>query len=73
MLIFLGVPDCIDEPGYKDKHGTTCERTEELGNCADGKPLKFDAEQLNKDRNEQGVSPLDACCACGGGVHKGGK
>ena len=63
--------DCIDVQGYKDKHGTTCKQTEEYGNCSGGKPVKVDANLLKKDSNADGVSVLDACCACGGGLRGG--
>ena len=62
-----GTTKCVDVPGYRDKYGTTCAQTAENGNCRDGKPGKINADILKKDSNSQGVSPLDACCVCGGG------
>ena len=59
---------CVDIPGFTDKYGTTCTNTAEKGNCRDGKPGKINADNLKKDANSQGVSALDACCVCGGGL-----
>ena len=54
--------------GFKDKKGTTCAQTDELGKCKDGIWWKKEGrEELMEDANSQGLSVLDACCACGGG------
>ena len=58
---------CTDVPNYKDKYGTTCEQTEKHGNCKDGKAGKVSEKRLLADANSDGVSPMEACCACGGG------
>jgi len=58
---------CTDVPNYKDKYGTTCKTMKEVGNCKDGKPGKISEQQLREEANSDGVSPLDACCVCGGG------
>ena len=64
--------NCKNLPGFKDKWGTTCERTMEDGNCKNGKPWGIPAEELGqKDANSDGVSVLDACCGCGGGTYEG--
>lgn len=59
---------CVDIPNFKDTHNTNCKQTEEYGNCKDGKPDKVSESQLKLDANSDGVSVLDACCACGGGL-----
>ena len=58
--------DCIDIPNYKDKYGTTCSQTVNFGNCKHGEPL-LSIQQLHDEANSDGVSVLEACCACGGG------
>ena len=62
------VASCVDIPNYKDKYLTTCEKTKEFGNCKDGKPHEVPEATLKSDANVDGVSPLDACCVCGGGL-----
>ena len=46
---------------------TTCEKLKSWGYCKDGKPRKVLEAGLRKDANSNDVSPLDACCVCGGG------
>ena len=58
---------CTDFPNYKDKYGTTCDEYMN-GACWDCKPGQAEEEQLRKAANSGGVSPLDACCVCGGGT-----
>ena len=58
---------CTDVPNFKDIHGTTCEQTEKWGNCKDGRAGKIPENVLLADANADGISPLDACCVCGGG------
>ena len=69
FLIFQTIENesCADLPNYKDKYGTTCKKMKEFGNCKDGKPGKISEQQLRVEANSDGVSPLDACCVCGGG------
>ena len=57
---------CTDFANYKDKYGTTCEEYTN-GACRNGKPGDVEEEQLREAANSVGVSPLDACCVCGGG------
>ena len=38
------------------------------GACRDCKPGVVGEEQLRGAANSGGVSPLDACCVCGGGT-----
>ena len=64
----LGSGGCTDFPKFKDKYGTTCTEAGKFGNCKDGGPGKYSAETLKNDANNQGVSVLDACCVCGGGI-----
>ena len=63
--------ECIDFYDFKDKHGADCNHAKQSGNCLDGKPGAIGEAQLKADANDDGVSPLDACCVCGGG-EKGG-
>ena len=69
MLLFQIIENeiCTDLPNYKDKFGTTCEKTKEWENCKDGKPGKISEAQLRNEANSGGVSALDACCVCGRG------
>ena len=57
---------CTDVPNYKDQYGTTCEEYTN-GACRNGKPGDVEEEQLQEAANSIGISPLDACCVCGGG------
>ena len=66
-FIIEGTEQCVDFPNYKDKYLTTCQATKDFGNCVDGKPGKVSEVRLREDANTDGVSPLDACCVCGGG------
>lgn len=67
---------CVDVAGWKDGDGTSCESYERSGYCVDGK------RKAGMDWNRAcskpgggygpcsdafGVTPTDACCACGGG------
>jgi len=60
------VSRCTDIPNYKDKYGKTCEGYTN-GACRNGNPGEANEEQLGEAANSGGVSPLDACCVCGGG------
>ena len=37
-----------------------------FGNCEHGEPL-LSIQQLHDEANSDGISVLEACCACGGG------
>ena len=67
LCYVLGDNSCTDHPNFKDKYGTTCEKTRNYGNCKDGNPAKVSKQRLMNDANIDGVSALDACCVCGGG------
>ena len=56
---------CKDLPNFKDKYLTTCAQTKRFKNCKGGRAIK---QGLENDANEDGISVLDACCVCGGGL-----
>ena len=65
----------MDFAGFQDNTGQTCEFHEKERGCKDGKVNKgkISEEELKSFANSDGVSPLDACCACGGGRITTGK
>ena len=58
---------CVDVPNFKDKETLTCDNLKEWGSCKDGGPGEDD-ETTIKSKAVNGVSALDACCVCGGGL-----
>ena len=56
---------CNDLPNFKDKYQTTCAQTKKFENCKGGRAIR---QGLENDANEDGISVLDACCVCGGGL-----
>ena len=71
---FTGRDVCTDIPYYSDKNGVTCKKAVESGKCSNARPVgdtederKKIEEELDGNKNSDGVSLMDACCECGGG------
>lgn len=62
---------CSNYPGYRDKDGDSCEEYDQQSYCT---PMgAWDVQKTSflgspRDVAVDGVSPFEACCACGGGI-----
>jgi len=72
--VCIGRDVCTDIPYYSDKKGMTCKKAVESGKCSNARPVgdtederKKIEEELDGNKNSDGVSLMDACCECGGG------
>lgn len=77
-LFFTGdhVVGCSNYPGYHDKDGDTCETYDKKKYCTPqgtwGVETKKRGGDMFASYAVSGVSPWDACCACGGGMTRFG-
>lgn len=58
---------CFDFNGFEDSGGDGCEFYEAKQYCSNGNVLTQDVDSFQIWRNVDGLTALDACCACGGG------
>merc|ERR1712151_563243 len=61
-------PACLDRAGYKDRDGQPCSEYERQDWCPNGGYGPKWWFGTFDEFAEDGVSPGDACCSCGGGI-----
>lgn len=81
-MFFTGdhVVGCSDFPGYRDRDGDTCEEYDTAHYCTPMGTWGIWGVRDKMNRNDptidsyavDGVSALEACCACGGGIKRFG-
>ena len=57
---------CSDIPNWKDSYGDSCDFFEAYKECGGTSTWEY-TEPISASVDSNGVSAVDACCACGGG------